>query len=127
MDNLFAERKANKFPNVYQRILRIYKITDKRIYYNICNNVFNGFYIFTFCYKNKNKNKKIKGGIKMSENNLVGIVTWIVGILVALAVGSGMINGTLAVPGIPTVITMIAGWVVVIGAILSVILAIFNK
>ncbi len=63
----------------------------------------------------------------MSENNLVGIVTWIVGILVALAVGSGMINGTLAVPGIPTVITMIAGWVVVIGAILSVILAIFNK
>ncbi len=63
----------------------------------------------------------------MSENNLVGIVTWIVGILVALAVGSGMINSTLAIPGIPTIITIIAGWVVVIGAILSVILAIFNK
>ncbi len=61
------------------------------------------------------------------ENNLVGILTWIVGVLVALAVGSGMINRTLSVPGIPVIITIIAGWVVVIGAIASVILTIFNK
>ena len=63
----------------------------------------------------------------MKENNLLGIITWIVGVLVALAVGSGMINKVLTIPGIPTVITIIAGWVVVVGAILSVILAIFNK
>ncbi|MBU3923287.1 MAG: hypothetical protein KJ592_00045 [Nanoarchaeota archaeon] len=67
----------------------------------------------------------------MKENNLIGIVTWIVGILVSLAVGSGMIDGTLSVPGISSVgsgiIVVIAGWVVVAGAILSVILAIFNK
>ena len=63
----------------------------------------------------------------MKENNLIGIITWIVGVLVALAVGSGMIDGTLEIPAIPTIITIVAGWVVVIGAILSVILAIFTK
>jgi len=63
----------------------------------------------------------------MKENSLIGIVTWIVGVIVALAVGSGMIEGTLAIPGIPAIITVVAGWVVVVGAILSVILAIFAK
>lgn len=61
------------------------------------------------------------------DNALMGLVTWIVGILVSLAVGSGMINGTLPIPGIPGIITVVAGWVVVVGAILSLILAIFNK
>lgn len=61
------------------------------------------------------------------DNSLIGLLTWIVGILVSLAVGSGMINGPLEIPGIPAVITMIAGWVVVVGAILSLILAIFNR
>ena len=63
----------------------------------------------------------------MKENSLIGIITWIVGVLVALAVGSGMIDSTLTIPGIPGIITIVAGWVVVIGAILSVILAIFAK
>ena len=63
----------------------------------------------------------------MRENSLIGIITWIVGVFVALAVGSGMIDGTLTVPGIPGIITVVAGWVVVVGAILSVILAIFAK
>ena len=63
----------------------------------------------------------------MERNNLIGIITWIVGVLVALAVGSGMIDRTLSIPGIPEIITVVACWVVVIGAILSVILAIFNK
>jgi purine-cytosine permease-like protein len=63
----------------------------------------------------------------MKDNNLVGIMTWIVGIIVSLAVGSGMINGPLTVPVIPEIITIVAGWIVVIGAILSVVLAIFNK
>jgi len=63
----------------------------------------------------------------MGDNSLTGIVMWIVGILVSLAVGSGMIDRTLSIPGIPPIITVIAGWVVVVGAIISVILAIFNK
>jgi len=63
----------------------------------------------------------------MADNSLLGILTWIVGIFVSLAVGSGMIDGTLGIPGIPEVLTVIAGWIVVVGAIVSVILAIFNK
>ena len=63
----------------------------------------------------------------MAENGLISVITWIVGVLVSLAVGSGMIDGTLGIPAIPEVITVIAGWIVVVGAIISVILAIFNK
>ena len=63
----------------------------------------------------------------MKEGNLIGIITWIVGIISALAVGSGMIDGTLTIPAIPAIITTIAGWVVVIGAIISLILAVFSK
>ena len=61
------------------------------------------------------------------RDNLIGVMTWIVGILVSLAVGSGMINEVLSIPGIPAVIVVVAGWIVVVGAILSVILAIFAK
>ena len=54
-----------------------------------------------------------------------------VGVIVALAVGSGMIDKTLTVPGISEIgsgiIITIAGYVVVVGAILSLILAIFDK
>ena len=63
----------------------------------------------------------------MKEGNLVGILVWIVGVISALAVGSGMIDSTLTIPAIPAIITVVAGWVVVIGAILSLILAIFGK
>jgi purine-cytosine permease-like protein len=63
----------------------------------------------------------------MQDNNLVGILIWVVGIIVSLAVGSGMIDETLMVPMIPSIITIISGWVVVVGAIISVILAVFNK
>jgi len=63
----------------------------------------------------------------MADNTIVGIFSWVVGVIVALAVGSGMIDSTLTVPGIPGVITVVAGWVVVIGAIIGVILAIFKK
>lgn len=63
----------------------------------------------------------------MADNTIMGILVWIVGVLVSLAVGSGMIDGTLTVPAIPAIITVTAGWVVVVGAIISVILAIFGK
>jgi len=61
------------------------------------------------------------------ESGLIGIVVWITGILVSLAVGFGMVAETLTIPYIPAIITIIAGWVVIVGAILSVIIAIFNK
>jgi len=63
----------------------------------------------------------------MTENSLMGILVWIVGIIVALAVGSGMIDTTLRIPTIPSIVTVVAGWIVVIGAVISVILSIFNK
>ena len=63
----------------------------------------------------------------MTDNTIVGIFAWVVGVIVALAVGSGMIEGVLAVPGIPEIVTVVAGWVVVVGAIISVILAVFKK
>lgn len=56
----------------------------------------------------------------------LGVVAWIVGILVSLAVGFGMIGQTLNIPFIPSIITIIAGWIVVIGAIVSVIAAILK-
>lgn len=63
----------------------------------------------------------------MKDNSLVGILIWIVGIIVSLAVGSGMIDGTLSIPMIPSVITIISGWIVVVGAVISVVLSIFNN
>lgn len=59
--------------------------------------------------------------------NIVNIAAWITGVLVSLAVGFGMVDGTLSVMFIPAVITAIAGWVVVILTIISVVLAIANK
>jgi len=59
--------------------------------------------------------------------NFSAFIAWIVGILVSLAVGSGMIQGVLAVPYIPEIITAIAGWIVVIGAIISVVAALFGR
>jgi hypothetical protein len=63
----------------------------------------------------------------MADNTIVGIFAWVVGVIVSLAVGSGMIDSTLTIPGIPEIVTVIAGWVVVVGAIISVILAVFKK
>ena len=63
----------------------------------------------------------------MADNSLLGILAWVVGVLVSLSVGSGMIQEVLFIPGIPSIITVVAGWIVVVGAIVSVILAIFSK
>lgn len=62
-----------------------------------------------------------------TDNSLMGIVMWIVGVIVSLAVGSGMIDGTLNVPGIPSIVTVVAGWIVVIGAVVSVVLVVFKR
>ena len=59
--------------------------------------------------------------------SLVNIAAWITGVLVSLAVGFGMIDKVLLVKFLPAIITVIAGWIVVILTIISVILAIVNK
>jgi purine-cytosine permease-like protein len=68
-----------------------------------------------------------KSSSKKSEFSLSGTISWIVGILVSLAVGSGMIKNVLTIPYIPNLITQIAGWIVVIGVIIAIIAAIFDK
>ena len=60
----------------------------------------------------------------MVKGGLLGGIMWIVGVLVSLAVGFGMTSGTLSIPYIPEIVTVIAGWIVVIGIIIGVIMAI---
>jgi hypothetical protein len=48
-------------------------------------------------------------------------------VLVALAVSSGMIQKILTIPGIPTILTQIAGWFVVLGVVLSLIGKMFSN
>ena len=56
-----------------------------------------------------------------------GIVAWVTGVLVSLAVGFGMVNETLPVKYIPTEVTAVAGWIVVILTLLGVILAMVDQ
>ena len=60
-------------------------------------------------------------------SSLLSLTIWITGILVALAVGFGMINGTLTIWFVNQVITAIAGWIVVILTLLGLILAILDR
>lgn len=68
---------------------------------------------------------KQKESTKMDKitNFFVGLVLT----LVALAVGSGMIQNVLTIPGIPFIITQIAGWFVILGVVLSVIGKMFSN
>jgi len=72
----------------------------------------------------KGGKKKMAGG---GLGKLVSLGTWLTGILVSLAVGFGMIDQVLNVRWIPSTVTVIAGWVVVILTILSVVLAIVDR
>ena len=67
-------------------------------------------------------------GDEMTKGNIIlGILIGIVSVIVALVVGSGMIERTLKVPGIPEIFTVFAGWVVVVCAIIGVIITVFIK
>lgn len=58
---------------------------------------------------------------------LVAVVMWLTGVIVALAVGFGLTQGTLRVPGLSDVVTAAAGWIVVVLTILGVLLAIIER
>ena len=60
------------------------------------------------------------------DSKLVTVLIWLTGLLVSLAVGFGMIDGTLVVPFIAPIVMTIAGWIVVLGAIVSAIMAVVN-
>ena len=64
----------------------------------------------------------------MAKNTLMNVIAWLTAVIVSLSVGFGMIGGTLSLPtwlGGAT-LAMIAGWIVVIGTIISVIMAIIG-
>lgn len=60
-------------------------------------------------------------------SNVITLIVWLTGILVSLAVGFGMIDGKLTVWNIPTIITVYAGWIVVILTIVGVVLKIIER
>ena len=64
----------------------------------------------------------------MAKGMFMNVVTWLTAVIVSLSVGFGMIGGTLALPAWfgGTTLAMIAGWIVVIGTLLSVVLAIMD-
>ncbi|MBU0894553.1 MAG: hypothetical protein KKF48_02865 [Nanoarchaeota archaeon] len=66
----------------------------------------------------------------MAKKNprLLNFVAWLTGILVSLAVGFGMIGGTLTLPTWlgGDIVAMIAGWIVVITTALSAILTLIK-
>ena len=62
-------------------------------------------------------------------SSVLNLVAWLTGVIVSLAVGFGMVGGTLTLPlwlgG--SIVAMIAGWIVVITTLLSVILALLKQ
>jgi hypothetical protein len=58
---------------------------------------------------------------------LWGFIAWLTGVLVSIAVGFGMVSGSLKIPLLPEIVTETAGWIVVILTILSATLAIIDK
>jgi len=61
------------------------------------------------------------------EIGVLSVIAWLTGIIVSLAVGFGMIYDTLSIPVVPTIVTQVAGWIVVVGAVVSVIMALFSR
>jgi hypothetical protein len=64
----------------------------------------------------------------MAKNTFMNVIAWLTAVIVSLSVGFGMIGGTLSLPtwlGGAT-LAMIAGWVVVIGTIISAVMAIIG-
>jgi len=72
--------------------------------------------------------KKIRTEKKLIS--LASLVAWLVGVLVSLSVGSGMASSVLTIPFLDFWnygVTIVAGWIVIIGTILSVVMALFGK
>lgn len=70
------------------------------------------------------------GSVSQPLSQLWGFIVWVTGVLVSLAVGFGMIgrNGVpvLRIWYVPDIVTVTAGWIVVILAILGAVLKIID-
>jgi len=77
-----------------------------------------------------NKEEKVENAFK-PITALLKLAIWLTGILVSLAVGFGMISGTLTIPYINMLwnglILIVVGWIVVVLTLISVVLAIIDK
>ena len=60
------------------------------------------------------------------SSGVLNLVAWLTGVIVSLAVGFGLVSGTLSVPYIG-VVNQIAGWIVVVTTIISLILAVMRQ
>jgi len=63
---------------------------------------------------------------KRYKSRALNIVAWFTGVIVALAVGFGLIGGTLSVPYIG-IVNVIFGWLVIATTLVGVIMVLFNK
>jgi len=66
--------------------------------------------------------------VKRGSSKFLNFIIWLTGILVSLAVGFGMIGGTLTLPSWlgGSIVAMVAGWIVVITTALSAILTLLK-
>ncbi len=66
---------------------------------------------------------------KRQGGRFLNFIAWLTGVLVSLAVGFGMVgaNPALVIPWIPLIITQIAGWIVIVTTIVSVVMAILTQ
>ncbi len=60
------------------------------------------------------------------KSRALHFIAWLTGIIVSLAVGFGLTAGTLVVPYIG-IINVIAGWIVVVTTLISLVLAIIHQ
>ena len=60
-------------------------------------------------------------------SDLWALLIWFVGIFVSLAVGFGMIDKVLRIWYIPTIVTEVVGWLVVVLTLVGLILKIVDK
>ena len=65
--------------------------------------------------------------MKITSKKVLGWIVMIVALLATLGIGFAMIGGALPIPYIDAVVMKVAGWIIVIGSILSVILHLFFK
>ena len=68
---------------------------------------------------------------KMLVPKVLNFVAWMTGVLVSLAVGFAMTGGGLTVPWIDSlgagVVTIVAGWIVIIATLVGVVLAVLKQ
>lgn len=57
---------------------------------------------------------------------VVSFIAWLTGVIVALAVGFGMVSETLTVMWLHPMVTIVAGWIVVVTTIIGALLAIID-